>query len=179
MKFLQSHLVSEVACPSITDRPVTTPDVPAGDDAVALLVKKEVARALGKTEELDALLKQENQVKLQAQIDQLQWEQALTRPACPAGDDSCRFRFRTRGEEPTCFQVDERRPIDAGDSNQKLQPFNTTAFWVMQVDPVVIKDHGDIWNTSFIEMLGQLMAPRGFFDPTAGRVKMSADTGAR
>ena len=38
----------------------------------------------------------------------------------------------------------------------------------MDVDPSVIKDHGDIWNLSFVEMLAQLMAPRGFFEPGGG-----------
>ncbi len=50
--------------------------------------------------------------------------------------------------------------------------FNDTAFWIMTVEPAVIRDHGDIWNVSFVEMLGQLMAPRGFFDPGAGRVQL-------
>ena len=54
-------------------------------------------------------------------------------------------------------------------------PFNTTPFWIMSVEPTVIKDHGDIWNVSFVEMLGQLMAPRGFFEPTSPRMQLRAE----
>jgi hypothetical protein len=94
-------------------------------------------------------------------------ERAL-HPVCPAADASCRFAFRTRGEEPACFEVDQRAAV-AG-----KPPFNDTAFWIMNVEPAVIKDHGDIWNVSFVEMLGQLMAPRGFFEPGARRVQLRA-----
>jgi hypothetical protein len=44
----------------------------------------------------------------------------------------------------------------------------------MSVEPTVIKDHGDIWNVSFLEMLAQLMAPRGFFEPRTPRVQLRA-----
>jgi hypothetical protein len=96
--------------------------------------------------------------------------------ACPAGDSQCRFVFRTQTEQPACFQVDQRAPAagpPAGVTPAPL-PFNTTAFWIMDVDPRVIKDHGDIWNLSFVDMLGQLMAPRGFFEPETGRVQLRA-----
>ncbi len=95
------------------------------------------------------------------------FERAL-HPVCSAADKNCRFAFRTRGEQPVCFQVDQRTPV------ADKTPFNTTAFWIMNVEPTVIKDHGDIWNVSFVEMLGQLMAPRGFFEPGAGRVQLRA-----
>jgi hypothetical protein len=40
----------------------------------------------------------------------------------------------------------------------------------MDVDKRVIADHGDIWNLSTLSMLGELMAPRGFFDPVSARM---------
>ena len=40
----------------------------------------------------------------------------------------------------------------------------------MDVDKRVIADHGDIWNLSTLNMLGELMAPRGFFDPGMPRM---------
>jgi hypothetical protein len=107
--------------------------------------------------------------------------ESTPREACPAGDSQCRFVFRTQNDQPACFQIDQRAPgagpaptgPAAGVTPAPL-PFNTTAFWIMDVDPSVIKDHGDIWNVSFIEMLGQLMAPRGFFEPRVGRVQLRA-----
>ena len=54
-------------------------------------------------------------------------------------------------------------------------PFNSTPFWVFNVESTVIKDHGDIWNISFIELLAQMMAPRGFFDPELPRVQLRKD----
>jgi len=99
--------------------------------------------------------------------DRKRFELAM-HPVCPASDAGCRFVFRTLGEEPACFQVDQRTAVDG------KAPFNTTAYWIMSVEPSVIKDHGDIWNLSFVEMLGQLMAPRGFFEPGAGRIQLRA-----
>ena len=87
--------------------------------------------------------------------------------SCKTDDARCEFAFRTLGgETASCYQVDNRA------TNSGPQPFNTTAFWVMAVDPPVIKDHGDIWNQSFLQMLGELMAPRGFFDPSPGRMQL-------
>ena len=63
--------------------------------------------------------------------------------------------FRTRGETSLCYEAHERRGAR----------FNDTAFWIMMVDKEVIDDHGDIWNRTFVEMLGELMAPAGFFTP--------------
>jgi hypothetical protein len=87
-------------------------------------------------------------------------------PVCAATDADCRFVFRTLGDTPACYQVDQRKPVEG------RQVFNNTPFWVMSVEPTVIKDHGDIWNISFIEMLGQLMAPRGFFEADSGRMQL-------
>jgi hypothetical protein len=86
-------------------------------------------------------------------------------PRCD-DDPACAFGFRTQGEEPACFLVEEKRPLDG------RRPFNTTAFWIMAVDPVVVKDHNDIWNLSLVEMLAELMASRGFFEPDAGRAQI-------
>jgi hypothetical protein len=89
-----------------------------------------------------------------------------SRPQCDVKEPSCRFAFATRGAPMTCYQVDDRNGGEA------RPPFNTTAFWIMAVDPPVIKDHGDIWNQSFVEMLGELTAPRGFFEADAKRVQI-------
>jgi hypothetical protein len=101
---------------------------------------------------------------------QAQREKAF-HPVCALDDTDCRFVFRTLGEQPTCFQVDARPDVDG------KPPFNRTPFWIMSVEPTVIADHGDIWNLSFVEMLGQLMAPRGFFEAGAGRVQLRANAG--
>jgi hypothetical protein len=94
-------------------------------------------------------------------------ERAL-HPVCGEDDRNCRFIFRTFGDPPSCYQVDQRQPVDG------KPPFNDTPFWIMSVEPTVIKDHGDIWNVSFLEMLAQLMAPRGFFEPRTARVQLRA-----
>jgi hypothetical protein len=83
-------------------------------------------------------------------------------PKCSPGDPTCRFAFRTVGETAACYEAHERRgprPL-----------FNNTAFWIMTVDKDVIDDHGDIWNRTFVAMLGELMAPAGFFTPGARRM---------
>ena len=53
-------------------------------------------------------------------------------------------------------------------------PFNQTAYWIMNIDARVIKDHGDVWNLSTLSMLGAMMAPRGFFEPHTGRMHIQA-----
>jgi hypothetical protein len=78
----------------------------------------------------------------------------------PCRSASCEFAFRTCADD-LCYAVQRRGPADG------KPVFNTTASWVMSVDTTVMKDHGDIWNLSMISMLGQLMAPRGFFEPGA------------
>jgi len=89
--------------------------------------------------------------------------------ACKPDDVGCQFTFRTLGgDAAACYEVDSRATTNGP------QPFNTTAFWIMTVDTPVIKDHGDIWNQSFIQMLGELMAPRRFFDPAAPLVQLRA-----
>ena len=177
-KFLQSHVVREVACPS-GPRPRQAPEPDADErERVQAMVRVAVARALGKEEELKAELAKEAELKAQAEkaaeAETRRAMDAMLRPACPAEDRQCRFVFRTQNEHPACFQVDQRAPAadpPVGVTPAPL-PFNTTAFWVMDVDQVVIKDHGDIWNLSFVEMLAQLMAPRGFFEPAKGRVQV-------
>ena len=81
------------------------------------------------------------------------------RPVCADTDKNCAFVFRTRGFGDACFQADLRVPEAA------KHPFNETAFWIMDVDTRIVKDHNDVWTLSMINMLGELMAPRGFFDP--------------
>ena len=88
--------------------------------------------------------------------------------ACNPDDPRCAFAFRTRGECEACFRVVRRADPAAP------QPFNQTPFWIMDVDKRVIADHGDIWNLSTLNMLGALMAPRGFFDPATPRMLIQA-----
>lgn len=178
MKFLQSHVAREVSCPA-GPRPTPPPSAEAIEqERLKAMVRAAVAEALGKEEELKAELKKEAELKAKAEkeadAERLRALEEMMRPTCPAGDSQCRFVFRTQNEHPTCFQVDQRAPatdLTAGATPAPL-PFNTTAFWIMDVDQVVINDHGDIWNLSFVEMLAQLMAPRGFFEPTKGRVQL-------
>lgn len=87
---------------------------------------------------------------------------------CDAADTACAFAFRGRGDCTACFRTSRRLP-----SNPK-QVFNDTAFWIMDMDKRVIRDHGDIWNLSTLSMLGELMAPRGFFEPGSGRMQIRA-----
>jgi hypothetical protein len=94
---------------------------------------------------------------------------AETEPVkCAPDDPHCAFAFRSRGECAACFKATQRGKV--GDK----APFNETAFWIMNVDARVVKDHGDIWNQSLLNMLGELMAPSGFFDPALSRVQIRA-----
>jgi hypothetical protein len=176
MRFMQSHAIREVTCPTDDDLPslIVNPQTP-----LTLEVRKEVAKQLGREAELEKVLAQEEAARNQMAM----LRRAMLRPVCPADDEGCRFVFRTQNEDPVCYQLDQRAPVDvtmppkqsgAEPATVKAPPFNATAFWIMDVDASVIKDHGDIWNLSFIEMLGQLMAPRGFFEPGAGRIKIQA-----
>ena len=89
-----------------------------------------------------------------------------TRLDCPASDRRC-FSFRIEGESASCYRGTSRTRV-----GNDRRPFNETAYWIMDVDPRIVKDHGDIWNQNFVSMLGALMAPRGFFDPDAGRMTL-------
>ena len=164
--FLQSHVIREISCPLLPS--ISRPPAQTVEAAIDEAVDKAVAKALGK-EPADAERRAQERLAAakRAAEEKLRIERAL-HPVCPASDQACRFVFRTLGEQPACFRADVRGPV-AG----KL-PFNRTPFWIMDVDPAVIKDHGDIWNVSFVEMLGQLMAPRGFFEPGAGRIQLRA-----
>lgn len=88
------------------------------------------------------------------------------RVVCPASDPACAFAFRSRGEGEACFKANVRVPVEG------RKPFNETAFWIMDVDTRVVKDHNDIWNLSMLNLLGELMAPRGFFEPDAGPMRI-------
>jgi hypothetical protein len=162
--FLQSHVVREISCPASLRSNVRRGEAKTVEQRIDEAVQKAVARALGKgpSDEEERALARKNETE-----EKLRIEKAL-HPVCPVGDKTCRFVFRTLGEQPTCFQADRRDGVDG------KQPFNRTPFWIMDVDASVIKDHGDIWNVSFVEMLGQLMAPRGFFEPGAGRIQLRA-----
>lgn len=167
--FLQSHVIREINCPRL-------PSVAQRDEAATIearideAVEKAVAAALGKAPSAAERRAQEKlaAAKKAAADAKLRMDKAL-HPVCPANDQSCRFVFRTLGEQPACYRADVRAAVDG------RAPFNRTPFWIMDVEPSVIKDHGDIWNVSFVEMLGQLMAPRGFFDPGAGRIQLRAE----
>jgi hypothetical protein len=88
--------------------------------------------------------------------------------ACNPEDPACAFAFRTRGDCDACFKASLRGPVDG------KSPFNQTAFWIMNIDTRISKDHGDIWNQSFLDMVGALMAPRGFFEPGSPRMQIRA-----
>jgi len=88
--------------------------------------------------------------------------------ACNATDPACAFAFQGRGECTACFTVSKRQEA------QGRKPYNETAFWIMDVDARVIRDHGDIWNQSTLSMIGAMMAPRGFFEPGTGRMQIRA-----
>ena len=87
---------------------------------------------------------------------------------CAPGDTACAFSFRSRGECTGCFTVRKR------EEQNKRRPYNETAFWIMDIDARIIRDHGDIWNQSTLSMLGAMMAPRGFFEPRAGLMRLQA-----
>jgi hypothetical protein len=89
--------------------------------------------------------------------------------ACAEDDPTCAFVFRGRGECTACFRARER----TGPATSP--PFNRTAFWIMDLDARVIRDHGDIWNLSTLSLLGELMAPRGFFEPDTRRMQIRGD----
>ena len=86
--------------------------------------------------------------------------------ACDPTDISCAFAFQGRGECTACFKARARQ----GEGTRL--PFNQTAYWIMDVDARVIRDHGDIWNQSTLSMLGAMMSPRGFFEPGAARMQV-------
>ena len=88
--------------------------------------------------------------------------------ACPEGDPGCAFSFQSRGECTGCFTVRKR------EAQSDRRPFNETAFWIMDVDARIIRDHGDIWNQSTLSMLGAMMAPRGFFEPGIGPMRLQS-----
>jgi len=139
------------------------------EQAIDEAVKRALASALGKGEDEEARKKREKEEETRLLLEREARYQRWLHPVCSASDANCRFVFKTRGETPACYQVDQRQAVE------KKPPFNDTPFWIMSVEPAVIKDHGDIWNLSFVEMLGQLMAPRGFFDPGAPRMQLRAD----
>jgi hypothetical protein len=86
------------------------------------------------------------------------------RVVCDPTDAACAFAFRARGDCEACFKSSVRGLVGAN------PPFNRTAFWIMNVDKRISKDHGDIWNLSMLNLIGELMAPRGFFE--AGKKQM-------
>ena len=169
--FLQSHVVREITCPVL--RGTSTPQAKSVEAMIDEAVRRALAMVLGKPEEEAERRKRETAEANRRRAEERARTERALHPLCAANDASCRFVFRTLGDKPTCYQVDQRQPVD------ERRPFNETPFWIMNVAPTVIKDHGDIWNVSFVEMLGQLMAPRGFFEPTSGRMQLQVDASAR
>jgi hypothetical protein len=86
--------------------------------------------------------------------------------ACPADNPACAFAFQGRGECTACFMVSKRQAVET------VRPFNETAYWIMDIDARIVRDHGDIWNQSTLSMLGAMMSPRGFFEPGTGRMQV-------
>lgn len=168
--FLQSHVARSITCPPM---PLPVPlQEQTVDKKIDDAVHRAVANALGRPEDIAEQRKRE-----QAQKDEAARRAAAERarvdrvlhPVCSDSSPDCRFMFRTLSETPACFQVDQRVAVEG------KPPFNSTPFWVFNVEPTVIKDHGDIWNVSLIELLAQMMAPRGFFDPQSPRVQLRKD----
>lgn len=91
---------------------------------------------------------------------------AFGEPTCPADSTNCVFAFKAYSENSTCYQVDRR-----GEEGGK-KPYNQTAYWVMQVEPAVVLNHGDVWNQNFVDMLAAMMTPREFFSPTKPKMKL-------
>jgi hypothetical protein len=166
--FLQSHVAREVTCPAL--RSAAPPEQAKTVEAlIDDAVRRAVALALGKPEdEAERRKREAAEAERRRDEERARIERAL-HPVCSASDANCRFVFRTLGDRPTCYQVDLRQAVD------NRPAFNGTPYWIMSVAPTVMKDHGDIWNVSFVEMLAQLMAPRGFFEPTSGRMQLRAD----
>jgi hypothetical protein len=170
--FLQSHEIREIACPTSLPSAVEQEQAKTMQATIDEAVENAVAKALGKAPSDSERRNQEAIAAAKKRADdQLRFERAM-HPVCSATDPNCRFVFRTLSEQPRCFQADQRTDVDG------RPPFNRTPFWIMSVEPTVIKDHGDIWNVSFVEMLGQLMAPRGFFEAGMGRIQLRAPTAA-
>jgi hypothetical protein len=163
--FLQSHVVREISCPAL--RAPSQPEPTTSVDAkIAEAVRRAVALALGKPEDEPERQKREAAEANHRRAEEQKRVERALHPVCAANDTNCRFVFRTLGDKPMCYQVDKRQPEGT------RRPFNETPFWIMRVAPTVIKDHGDVWNVSFVEMLGQLMTPRGFFEPASGRMQI-------
>lgn len=163
--FLQSHVTREINCPALPSSPQREQETTV-DARIEEAVQRAVAEALGKAEDTavrrarEATEAERRRTEFRARFDR------AMHPVCSASDARCRFVFRTLGDKPACYQVDQRQPVEG------KPPFNDTPFWVMNVEPTVVKDHGDIWNVSFVEMLGQLMAPRGFFEAASPRMQL-------
>ena len=164
--FLHSHVAHSITCPPLPR------ETPPQEQTIDQKIDEAVRRALADAQRPeDAAARRQRETaegRRRAAEEKARFDRAL-HPVCSADSKNCRFMFRTLSETPACFQVDQRVPA-AGKT-----PFNSTPFWVFNVEPTVIKDHGDIWNISFIELLAQMMAPRGFFDPQSPRVQLRQD----
>jgi hypothetical protein len=64
--------------------------------------------------------------------------------AGPCTSQPALFRFDTNGQ---CFEM---TPVPGR--------WNDSSFWVVSVPPAIIKDHGDIFNASFMAMIIDLLA---------------------
>jgi hypothetical protein len=165
--FLQSHVAHSITCPPLPRE--TPPQEQTVDQKIEEAVRRALADAQGRPEDVAARRQREAaEARRRRDEENARFDRAL-HPVCAETSDTCRFMFRTLSQTPACFQVDQRVAA-AGKT-----PFNSTPFWVFNVEPTVIKDHGDIWNISFIELLAQMIAPRGFFDPQSPRVQLRKD----
>jgi hypothetical protein len=181
LAFLQSHEAHEVPCPAI--KPAAAEPPKPVEAQIDEAVRRAVAEALGKGEDPAARKAREAAESEKRRREEQERLYRTIHPICGAGDADCRFVFRTLGDTPTCYQVDQRQvvsvpaPLVNAEARPPIPkpPFNRTPFWIMQVDPTVVKDHGDIWNLSFVELLGQLMAPRRFFDADSPRMQLAAE----
>ncbi len=70
------------------------------------------------------------------------------------------FMFRTVGAPATCYAVGPRVKLEG-----EGEIVNQTPFWIMATESTVMKDHGDIWNLSFMNLLFGLVGELRLVQP--------------
>jgi hypothetical protein len=85
---------------------------------------------------------------------------------CRASTPSGELQFSTGSEDRTCYRLVRRESIE------RRPPFNQTPYWIVSVDKAVIKNHGDVWNQSLLNLLSKVIAPEGFFQPDQPKMQL-------
>jgi hypothetical protein len=81
---------------------------------------------------------------------------------CPAARP---FRCEPAKDRDFCFEALREGERYCYEVRRKPGSRNETAFWIMNVNSDVIKDHGDIWNENLLDMLSSLAAQSPIFTP--------------